>query len=56
MMADGHFYFQYFNFLDYDLEVKKGDVIGQVIFQKFLVADNDNASGVRTGGFGSTDS
>ena len=52
---DGHFYFQYFNFLDRDLEVKKGDVIGQVIFQKFLVADNDTAEGTRTGGFGSTD-
>ena len=52
---DGHFYFQYYNFSDHDLEVKKGDVIGQVIFQKFLVADNDNAEGIRTGGFGSTD-
>ena len=52
---DGHFYFQDFNFLDHDLEVKKGDVIGQVIFQKYLIADNDNAEGVRTGGFGSTD-
>ena len=35
--------------------VKKGDVIGQVIFQKFLIADGDNSNGVRTGGFGSTD-
>lgn len=52
---DGHFYFQYFNFLDHDLEVKKGDVIGQVIFQKYLTTDNDEASGTRTGGFGSTD-
>ena len=52
---DGHFYFQYFNFLDHDLIVKKGDVIGQVIFLKFLTTDNDIASGVRTGGFGSTD-
>lgn len=52
---DGHFYFQYFNFLDHDLEVKKGDVIGQVIFQKFLVTDNDSAIGKRSGGFGSTD-
>ena len=52
---DGHFYFQYFNFLDHELEVKKGDIIGQVIFQKFLIADNDNAVGIRTGGFGSTD-
>lgn len=52
---DGHFYFSYFNCSDKDVEVKKGDVIGQVIFQKFLVADNDSATGVRTGGFGSTD-
>ncbi len=52
---DGHFYFQYYNILDYDLEIKKGDVIGQVIFQKFLVVDEDYAEGVRKGGFGTTD-
>lgn len=52
---DGHFYFQYINCLDHDLEVKKGDIIGQVIFQKYLLADNDEAGGIRTGGFGSTD-
>lgn len=52
---DGHFYFQYFNCSDHDLEVKKGDVIGQVIFQKYLLADDDEAGGIRTGGFGSTD-
>ena len=52
---DGHFYFQYYNVLDHDLEIKKGDVIGQVIFMKFLPVDNDHATGVRTGGFGSTD-
>ena len=52
---DGHFYFQYFNFLDRDLEVKKGDFIGQVIFMKYLMTDDDNATGVRVGGFGSTD-
>ncbi len=53
---DGHFYFQYYNILDHDLEIKKGDVIGQVIFQKFLVVDDDQAEGVRKGGFGTTDS
>lgn len=52
---DGHFYFAYFNCSDHDIEVKKGDVIGQVVFQKFLIADNDNATGTRKGGFGSTD-
>lgn len=52
---DGHFYFQYFNCSDHDIEVKKGDVIGQVIFMKYLTTDNDVSEGVRTGGFGSTD-
>ena len=52
---DGHFYFAYFNCSDHDIEVKKGDVIGQVVFTKFLVVDNDSATGERLGGFGSTD-
>lgn len=52
---DGHFMFQYFNFGENDIIVKKGDVIGQVIFMKYLTTDNDTAEGVRTGGFGSTD-
>ena len=52
---DGHFYFQYYNFKDEDLVIKKGDVIGQVIFQKYLTVDDDQAEGIRTGGFGSTD-
>ncbi len=52
---DGHFMFQYFNFSDHDIEVKKGDVIGQVIFMKYLMVDDDHAGGIRTGGFGSTD-
>lgn len=52
---DGHFYFQYFNCSDHDIEVKKGDVIGQVVFMKYLVTDNDNADGIRKAGFGSTD-
>ena len=51
---DGHFMFAYYNFFDKDLEIKKGDVIGQVIFQKYLTTDDDVASGERTGGFGST--
>jgi dUTP pyrophosphatase len=51
---DGHFYFAYFNCSDHDIEVKKGDAIGQVVFQKYLTVDNDNATGTRVGGFGST--
>ncbi len=52
---DGHFYFQYYNFLDKEIIVKKKDVIGQVIFQKFLTVDDDHAEGIRKGGFGTTD-
>lgn len=52
---DGHFYFQYINILDHDIVIKKGDIIGQVIFQKFLIADDDKSENIRKGGFGSTD-
>ena len=51
---DGHFMFAYYNFFDHDVEIKKGEVIGQAIFQKYQIVDNDNAQGDRTGGFGST--
>ena len=52
---DGHFYFQFWNFKDEDLVIHKGDVIGQAIFQKYLLIDYDGAEGERVGGFGSTD-
>ena len=51
---DGHFMFAYYNFFDHDVEIKKGDAIGQVIFSKYLVVDDDKATGIRKGGFGST--
>lgn len=51
---DGEFMFAYFNMSDSDVVIKKGEVIGQVVFQKFLIVDNDSADGERTGGFGST--
>lgn len=51
---DGHFMYAYYNFFEEELTIKKGDVIGQVIFQKYLTVDNDNAEGERVGGFGST--
>lgn len=52
---EGHIYFQYFNCTDHDIEIKKGDIIGQAIFQKFLITDNDISENIRIGGFGSTD-
>lgn len=52
---DGHFRVLVFNVSDEVLKVKKGDRIAQVIFQKYLTVDDDNADGERTGGIGSTD-
>ena len=51
---DGEFMYAYFNIGAEDVIIKKGDVIGQVVFQKFLKVDNDKAEGQRMGGFGST--
>lgn len=51
---DGHIMFAFFNIKDEDVEIKKGDAIGQGIFQKFLTVDEDLAEGERMGGFGST--
>lgn len=51
---DGHIMFAFYNIKDEDIEIKKGDAIGQAIFQKFLITDEDVATGERTGGFGST--
>lgn len=51
---DGHIMFAFFNIKDEDIEIKKGDAIGQAIFQKYYAVDEDYAEGTRTGGFGST--
>ena len=52
---DGHIMYAMWNFKDEDIKVEKGERIGQAIFQKYLIADNDNADAERIGGFGSTD-
>ena len=52
---DGHIMFAFYNIKDEDVTIKKGEAIGQGVFQKYLVTDDDIASGERTGGFGSTD-
>ena len=52
---DGHIFVQCINLKNEDVKIKKGDAVGQAIFQKFLIADDDQADGVRIGGFGSTD-
>jgi dUTP pyrophosphatase len=51
---DGHIMFAFFNIKEEDIQIKKGDAIGQGIFQKYLTTDDDVATGERLGGFGST--
>ena len=51
---EGHLMFMYYNIGFKDVTLKKGESAGQAYFQKFLIADNDKADGIRTGGFGST--
>lgn len=51
---DGHIMFAYFNMSDEEVIIKKGEIIGQLVFMNYLTTDNDKASGKRKGGFGST--
>ena len=52
---DGHIFVQCINIKDQDVLIKKGEPVAQGIFQKYLVVDDDSATGTRVGGFGSTD-
>lgn len=52
---EGHIMFQFTNFGLRDIQIKKGEKIGQGIFLPFLKADQDQSLGERTGGFGSSD-
>ncbi len=51
---DGHIMFAFYNIKDEDTVIKKGEAIGQVVFQKYFISDDDAAEGERMGGFGST--
>ncbi len=51
---DGNIMFAFFNITNEEVLIKKGDRVGQGIFVKYLISDEDNAEGERTGGFGST--
>ena len=51
---DGHIMFAFYNIKEEEEKKKKGEAIGQAIFQKYLVTDDDVAEGERVGGFGST--
>ena len=51
---DGHIMYAFYNIKSEPVEIKKGEIIGQAIFQKYLITDDDSAEGERLGGFGST--
>lgn len=52
---EGHIYFQVINLSPFDIQLKKGDTIGQGIIRTYDLTDDDNSNAERTGGFGSTD-
>ena len=51
---DGNIGFRLLNLGDEPYVINVGDRIGQGVFGKYLITDDDNASGERTGGFGSS--
>ncbi len=51
---EGEIFFQMINLSPYDIQLHKGDIIGQGIIKPYLTTEDDNASGQRMGGFGST--
>lgn len=51
---DGEMAFAFYNVGSEDITIHKGDKLGQGIFMKYLITDDDNATGIRAGGFGST--
>ena len=51
---DGNIGFRLLNLGKEDYVIHRGDRIGQGVFTKYLIADDDNATGDRVGGFGSS--
>lgn len=51
---EGEIFFQIYNLSPFNIQIKKGEAIGQAIILPFGITENDNAQGERIGGFGST--
>lgn len=51
---EGHIFAQMQNITDQPVTLEVGERIVQAVFAPFLLADGDEATGLRTGGFGST--
>lgn len=53
--TEGHIFFQMINLSPFPIQLKKGDRLGQGIITPYHVVEDDIITGVRLGGFGSTD-
>lgn len=51
---EGEIFLQFINLSPITIHIEKGDKLGQGIIKPYLVVENDNATGERQGGFGST--
>lgn len=51
---DGHIFFQIYNLSPFNIQIKKGEIIGQGILLPYGTTEDDVPGGVRSGGFGST--
>lgn len=51
---EGHIYFQLINLSPFNIELKKGDIIGQGIIHRYETTVDDISLDERVGGFGST--
>ena len=51
---EGEIFLQMFNLSPFNIQIKKGEAIGQGIIKSYLTTEDDAASGQRLGGFGST--
>lgn len=52
---EGHIYFQLINLSPFDIQLKRGDTIGQGIIKEYATIQEQEIHTVRSGGFGSTD-
>lgn len=51
---EGEMYFGFYNLSKEPIVIEKGEKLGQGIFMDYYITDDDEASGVRIGGIGST--
>ena len=51
---EGEIFFQIYNLSPFNIQIKKGEAIGQGVIMPYLRVTDDIATGTRNGGFGST--